>query len=71
PFPTGLAAVAERARTRIPWLWSINSATSVLGSVAAVMLAMHAGVSAVMWVGAALYLVALLLSFGVVDGGKR
>ncbi len=66
PFPTGLRAVAERANTRIPWLWSVNSATSVLGSVLATLVALHAGISATLAVGALLYVVVLALSFKVV-----
>ncbi len=62
PYPTGLAAVAARAGGRIPWLWSVNSATSVLGSVTAVLVSMHAGITATIGVGVALYVSALLLS---------
>ncbi len=65
PFPTGLAAVAERASTRIPWLWSVNSATSVLGSVLATLVALHAGLSATLATGAGIYVIALALSFKV------
>ncbi len=66
PFPTGLRAVAERANSRIPWLWSVNSATSVLGSVLATLVALHAGIPATLATGAALYGVVLALSFKVV-----
>jgi len=66
PFPTGLRAVAERANTRIPWLWSVNSATSVLGSVLATLVALHAGISATLETGAVLYVLVLALSFKVV-----
>lgn len=62
PFPAGLAAVARRAPTRIPWLWGVNSATSVLGSVAATLVSIHAGLTATMWVGAVVYLLALVLT---------
>jgi SAM-dependent methyltransferase len=62
PYPAGLAAVAARAGTRIPWLWSVNSATSVLGSVTAVLVSMHSGITATIGVGVALYLLALPLS---------
>jgi len=71
PFPAGLRAVAARAGTRIPWLWSVNSATSVLGSVAAVIVAMHAGVGVVLWVGAAIYAAALGLSISVTREDAR
>lgn len=66
PFPTGLRAVSERAKTRIPWLWSVNSATSVLGSVLATLVALHAGIPVTLATGAALYIIVLALSFKVV-----
>jgi hypothetical protein len=71
-LPAGFAAVARRANARIPWLWSINSATSVLGSIAATLLALHAGISATLLAGAGFYLLALLLSFKVLasDGSE-
>jgi len=68
-LPAGFAAVARRADARIPWLWSINSATSVLGSIAATLLALHAGISATLVAGAGFYALALLLSFKVVASG--
>ena len=46
PFPAGLSAVSERAGTRIPWLWAVNSATSVLGSVLATLVSIHLGIAA-------------------------
>jgi SAM-dependent methyltransferase len=62
PYPAGLAAVAARAGTRVPWLWGLNSATSVLGSVTAVLVSMHAGITATIGVGVGLYGLSLLLS---------
>jgi len=62
PFPAGLRAVSARAGTRIPWLWAINSATSVMGSVAATAISMHFGIRSTIWIGAALYAAALPLS---------
>lgn len=61
PFPTGLSAIAKRARTRIPWLWSINSATSVLGSVLATITSLQIGIPGSIVVGALLYGCAALL----------
>ena len=61
PFPAGLSAVAERAPHRIPWLWGINSATSVLGSVLATLCSLHFGISATLLTGTACYLGALAL----------
>lgn len=66
PFPSGLRAVADRAKTRIPWLWSVNSATSVLGSVLATLLALHAGARTTLAAGAVVYAVVFALSFKVV-----
>ncbi|MDD5306475.1 MAG: hypothetical protein PHU25_04060 [Deltaproteobacteria bacterium] len=65
PLPTGLHAVSGRAAPRIPWLWAVNSATSVLGSVSATLFSMHAGISGTLWVGVALYALALLVSLRV------
>ena len=65
PLPAGLSAVAARAGTRIPWLWAINSTTSVLGSVVAILVSIHAGISTTLWVGVTIYFLALLLSFKV------
>ena len=62
PFPAGLRAIGLRAESRIPWLWAINSATSVLASIAATTTSLHLGISASLWIGAAIYLAALALS---------
>jgi hypothetical protein len=61
-LPAGFRAVAERAPTRIPWLWCVNSATSVLGSVLATLSSLHYGITATAMAGAALYAMALALS---------
>jgi hypothetical protein len=68
PYPAGLAAISRRAPTRIPWMWGVNSATSVLGSVTAVLVSMHAGIFATLCVGTAVYAMALLLSRKVARG---
>jgi hypothetical protein len=65
PYPAGLAAVAARAPGRVPWLWAVNSATSVLGSVLATIVSLHAGIDASLAVGAGLYVLAALLALGV------
>ena len=61
PLPAGVRAVAARAPTRIPWLWALNAACSVLGTVAASVVAIHGGISVTLGAGAALYAAALLL----------
>lgn len=65
PFPAGLASVAARAPGRVPWLWAVNSATSVLGSVVATIVSLHAGIDASLAVGASLYAVAAWLALVV------
>ena len=44
----------------VPWVWGANSATSVVGSIFALILAIHLGFSAVLFFGAGLYLLALI-----------
>ncbi|MFO8071453.1 MAG: hypothetical protein R6V85_06220 [Polyangia bacterium] len=68
PYPAGLSATAERAPRRIPWLWGINSAASVLGSVSAVLISIHAGISIAILAGAGFYATALLLAFSLTRG---
>jgi hypothetical protein len=65
PLPLGLTAAGARVPTRVPWMWGINSAASVLGSVAATLVCLHAGISAALGVGAVLYAAALPLSVRV------
>lgn len=61
PFPAGLRTIAHRAPMRLPWLWSINSATSVLGSGLATLVSLHGGIGLTFFVGAGSYLLAMLL----------
>lgn len=58
PLPTGLARVGRESASPIPWLWAMNSATSVLGSVLATFVAIHLGIDASLETGAACYAVA-------------
>jgi hypothetical protein len=69
PFPAGLSAVSRRANSRIPWLWSINSATSVLGSILATLTSLHAGIPGSLLAGALIYACAagLWLKVGAVN----
>ena len=56
PLPAGLALI--RDERLVPWVWSVNGALSVLGSVAALALAVNVGYTTTMLVGPACYLVA-------------
>lgn len=65
PYPTGLARVAQRAPSRVPWLWGVNSTSSVLGSILATLSCMHFGGRAALGVGLALYALASLAQLGL------
>jgi hypothetical protein len=58
PFPVGLAATAVRAPALVPWAWGINGCASVLSAVAATVVAIHAGFTAVLAAAIVLYAVA-------------
>jgi hypothetical protein len=59
PFATGLHYVGRRHPAFIPWAWGLNGITSVLGSVAAILIAMSAGFTTVLLAGATAYAVGL------------
>jgi len=56
PLPAGLSLM--RQERLVPWVWSINGALSVLGSIGALVLAVNFGYTTTMLVGPACYLVA-------------
>lgn len=58
PFPTGLAQLERRHRPAVRWAWALNAAASVLGSVAAVALALYLGLRETLLVGGAMYVCA-------------
>jgi spermidine synthase len=72
PFPTGLRALAGRRDPAFPaplesegnlveWAWAMNAASSVLGSVVAIVIAIAFGLNVTLACGAAAYLLALSL----------
>jgi hypothetical protein len=61
-FPRGLQLATRRTSAGAPWLWAINGATSVLGSLVAVLVSISAGVSAAFWMGVAAYFFAAAVS---------
>src|SRR6266478_1259360 len=72
PFPTGLRALGASAAdplvegaatgNAVEWAWAMNAASSVLGSVLAMVIAIHWGLNFTLACGAVAYLVALGLS---------
>ena len=60
PFPTMMRRVHDWSESMIPWCWGVNGATSVLGSVSGVIIALSWGFSASLFTGMAAYLIALV-----------
>ena len=63
PFPNGLRALAagKEDDNAIEWAWALNAASSVLGSVAAMVIAIQFGLNWTLACGALAYAAALLL----------
>ena len=62
PFPTGLRALAESGEKTAEWACAMNAASSVLGSVGAMAIAIEFGLSAVLGCGAVAYLLAAAMT---------
>jgi hypothetical protein len=66
PFPTGLRALVENTKElqakSIEWAWAMNAASSVLGSVLAIVIAIEFGLTVTLACGAGAYALALLLN---------
>ena len=60
PMPIGIRMLARSAPEIIPWAWGVNGATSVMGSVAALVIAILTGFNQALLVGAGLYLLAMV-----------
>jgi hypothetical protein len=61
PFPTGLAWLAARHNPSVRWAWALNAASSVLGSVGAIMLAIYLGFRETLLIGGLMYCGALMI----------
>ncbi len=59
PFPIGMRYASSKSPALTPWLWGVNGATSVCGSVLSAIIAVGAGISAAYWSGVFCYFVAL------------
>jgi hypothetical protein len=60
PYPLGLRAISATYPDAVPWVWAVNGAASVLGSIVAFLLAMVAGFHFVLVMGGVCYVGALL-----------
>ncbi len=62
PFPTGLRALHGAGESTVEWAWAMNAASSVLGSVLAMVLAIQFGLTVVLACGGLAYAAALVLT---------
>jgi hypothetical protein len=60
PFPTGLSLLERVMPASVRWAWAINAAASVMGSAAAMFLAIYLGLRATIVIGGVFYLAALV-----------
>ena len=58
PFPTGLAMLERVMPASVRWAWAINAASSVMGSAAAMFLAIYLGLELTLVIGGLFYLAA-------------
>ena len=61
PFPSGLRALGSGEHGAVEWAWAMNAASSVLGSVLAIVIAIQFGLTTTLACGAVAYLGAMLL----------
>ncbi|HSE96833.1 MAG TPA: hypothetical protein VLD57_01095 [Blastocatellia bacterium] len=59
PMPTAIRMLAHSSPELIPWAWGVNGATSVMGSVAALVIAILTGFNQALLIGAGIYLAAI------------
>jgi len=56
PMPIGIKLLRKQTPQIIPWAWGVNGAASVMGSVAALVIAILTGFNQALIIGAAIYL---------------
>jgi hypothetical protein len=69
PFPLGLARLGAGGENAVPWAWAVNGGASVLGSIAAMAIAMSHGYRMTYGVAVACYLLAAALAWKLRRGG--
>ncbi len=70
PFPTGLTLLERVMPASVRWAWAINAASSVMGSAAAMFLAIYVGLQLTLMVGSLFYFGALLSAISSRLGGR-
>jgi hypothetical protein len=69
PFPTALQRLEAWHAPSVRWAWSLNAASSVLGSVGALVSAIYLGLVQTLIVGGMFYLAALVVMVRVRTNG--
>jgi hypothetical protein len=69
--PLGIKSSASRTPSLTPWLWAVNGAASVCGSIFAVIIAFTAGFTAAYWCGVCCYFVAIVAFAAVSVSARR
>ena len=69
PFPVGLQRLEEWHAPSVRWAWSLNAASSVLGSVGSLVFAIYLGLVQTLIIGGLFYLAALAVIARVRVGG--
>jgi len=70
PFPTGLAFLERIAPNSVRWAWAVNAASSVMGSAAAIFLAIYFGLQITLAAGGLFYAAAWISAVrSSLDGG--
>jgi hypothetical protein len=70
PFPTALARLEEWHAPAVRWAWSLNAASSVLGSVGALVCSIYLGLVQTLIIGGIFYLAALAVVAKVRPSGE-
>jgi hypothetical protein len=71
PYPLGLRAVSGEHPDGLPWVWAVNAAASVLGSILAFALAMALGFRMVFLLGGLCYGAALVSVWALIPSQPR
>ncbi|MCZ2151509.1 MAG: hypothetical protein LC126_27520 [Bryobacterales bacterium] len=59
PFPTGLSHLEKRHQSSVRWAWSLNAASSVMGSALSMFFGLYLGLQQTLILGGVLYLAAM------------
>ena len=71
PFPLCTKLANAQVPSSTPWLWSVNGATTVCGSVLAIALAVYVGISMAFWFGVLAYCCAFVSSLAIIARFER